>query len=128
VVCVSCGCGYVRAGIALDPSAAAVKLGTLGGQLSMGLGINNYSWVVGWAEQTSGGGPRAFVHDGTRMIDLNTVLWNGTGWLLREAMAINDAGQIVGEGFFNGQPHAFLLQPMAKAPVFNPCQPVNAAR
>jgi len=122
------GNGFVRAFISRDPSAPAVDLGTLGGQLSMGLGINNYSWVVGWAEQTSGGGPRAFVHDGTRMIDLNTVLWNGTGWLLREAMAINDAGQIVGEGFFNGQPHAFLLQPMAKAPVFNPCQPVNAAR
>ena len=74
-------------------NVAATDLGSLCGSLSMGLGINNYSHVVGWAEQTNGGGPRAFVHDGTRMIDLNTVLWNGTGWLLREAMAINDAAR-----------------------------------
>lgn len=118
----------VRAFISRNSSAPATDLGTLGGGLSMGLGINNYSWVVGWAEQTNGGGPRAFVHDGTRMIDLNTVLWNPGGWLLREAMAINDAGQIVGEGLFNNQPRAFFLQPMAQAPVVNPCRPTTATQ
>ncbi len=84
-------------------------------------GINNYDWVVGWAEATNGGGPRAFVHDGTRMTDVNSVLWNGSGWLLREADAVNDAGQIVGSGSLNGQYHAFFLQPMPRPPIFNPC-------
>jgi probable HAF family extracellular repeat protein len=115
------GNGFVRAFISTNPALAAIDLGTLGGALSMGLGINNYDRVVGWAEQTSGGGPRAFIHDGTTMTDLNTRLWNGTGWLLREAFAINDAGQIVGEGVFNNQVHAFFLQPMRFPPVFNPC-------
>jgi probable HAF family extracellular repeat protein len=122
------GNGFVRAFISRDPTAPATDLGTLGGSLSMAYGINNYGWVVGWAEQTNGGGPRAFVHDGTHMIDLNTVLWNGAGWLLREANAINDAGQIVGEGLFNNQTHAFFLQPMARAPLTEaiPCPPMAA--
>lgn len=118
----------VRAFISRAANVPATDLGTLGGSLSMGLGINNYSHVVGWAEQTNGGGPRAFVHNGTQMVDLNTVVWNGNGWLLREAMAINDAGQIAGEGLFNGQPRAFLLQPMAQSPVTSPCRPTTAAQ
>jgi probable HAF family extracellular repeat protein len=81
-----------------DPVSPATDLGTLSGAF----GINNYDWVVGWAEQTNGGGPRAFVHDGTHMIDLNTILWNGGSWLLREADTVNDAGQIVGSGILNG--------------------------
>jgi probable HAF family extracellular repeat protein len=122
------GQGLVRAFISRDPASPATDLGTLGGTLSGAYGINNYDWVVGWAEQTNGGGPRAFVHDGTRMTDLNSVLWNGGGWLLREADAVNDAGQIVGSGALNGQYHAFFLQPMPRAPLFNPCTPVIRAQ
>lgn len=115
------GNGFVRAFLSKDPSQPAADLGTLGGSLSQGLGINSYDWVVGWAEASNGGGPRAFVHDGTAMVDLNTRLWNGGGWLLREAMGINDAGQIVGEGILNGKVHAFLLQPMPRPPGLDPC-------
>ena len=115
------GNGLVRAFISRDPNLPATDLGTLGGSLSAGLGINNYGSVVGWAERRDGDGPRAFVHDGAQMVDLNSRLWNGGGWLLREATAINDAGQIVGEGLLNGQLHAFFLQPMRRAPIFDPC-------
>ena len=126
------GNGFTRAFISRDPALPATDLGTFAEQLSFGLGINNHDWVVGWAEQTSGGGPRAFVHDTTRLLDLNTVLWNGNGWLLREAFAINDTGQIVGEGVHDGQTRAFFLQPMARPSVFNPCavvaQPLPSSR
>lgn len=123
------GNGFLtRAFISRAQNVPAADLGTLGGSLSMGLGINNYSHVVGWAEQANVAGPRAFVHDGARMIDLNTLLWNGTGWLLREAMAINDAGQIVGAGLLNGQARAFFLQPMAQPPLVNPCRPTEAVQ
>jgi len=115
------GQGVVRAFISKDPASPATDLGTLGGTLSGAYGINNYDWVVGWAEQTNGGGPRAFVYDGTHMIDLNTILWNGGSWLLREADAVNDAGQIFGSGILNGQQHAFFLQPMSRPPQFLPC-------
>jgi probable HAF family extracellular repeat protein len=44
------------------------------------------------------------------MIDLNSLLPADSGWQLTEAKAINDSGQIVGYGIYNGQnPHAFLL-------------------
>jgi probable HAF family extracellular repeat protein len=122
------GQGLVRAFISRDPASPATDLGTLGGTLSGGYGINNYDWVVGWAEATNGGGPRAFVHDGTRMTDLNSVLWNPGGWLLREADAVNDAGQIVGSGVLNGQEHAFFLQPMSRPPQFLPCGIVAEAQ
>lgn len=116
------GNGFVRAFISRNPALDATDLGTLGGQLSMGLGINNYDWVVGWAEATSGGGPRAFVHDGTSMFDLQSLLWNGGGWQLLEATGVNDAGVIVGAGTLNGTRHAFLLLPMPTFPVRPPCQ------
>jgi probable HAF family extracellular repeat protein len=110
-----------RAFISRNAGLPATDLGTLGGSLSGANGINNYDWVVGWAEATTGGGPRAFLHDGSQMSDLNTMLWNPGGWLLREGLAVNDAGQIAGEGILNGVLHAFLLQPMKRPPIFNPC-------
>lgn len=116
------GNGFVRAFISKNPALPAADLGTLGGTLSSGKGINNYDWTVGWSDTPEQSGPRAFVHDGTQMVDLNSRLWNPAGWLLREALAINDAGQIVGEGYRNGVLRAFLLQPMARPPIFNPCQ------
>jgi probable HAF family extracellular repeat protein len=89
------GNGFVRAFVSRDPDQPATDLGTLGGSLAMAEGINSQGWVVGWAEATDGGGPRAFLHDRTTMIDLNTRLTSAPGWLLLEANAINDAGQIV---------------------------------
>jgi probable HAF family extracellular repeat protein len=115
------GNGFTRAFISRNAALPATDLGTLGGSLSGANGINNYDWVVGWAAATNGGGPRAFLHNGTQMVDLNTMLWNPGGWLLREGLAVNDAGQIVGEGTLNGQLHAFFLQPMNRWPIFEPC-------
>jgi probable HAF family extracellular repeat protein len=47
------------------------------------------------------------------MIDLNTRLVSGSSnWSLRAAYAINNTGQIVGEGNFEGRQRAFLLTPV----------------
>lgn len=117
-----------RAFLSRNTALPATDLGTLGGALSVGIGINNYDFVVGTADPAPL--PRvpqqmhAFVHDGTGMIDLNARLWNGAGWVLREAFAINDAGVIVGEGLLNGVVHAFMLLPRATYPLVPPCQPI----
>jgi uncharacterized membrane protein len=57
---------------------------------------------------------RAFLYDGGKMVDLNTLIDPSSGWVLQRAAAINDAGQIVGSGFFNGETYleAFLLTPL----------------
>ena len=43
--------------------------------------------------------------------NLNDHVLEGSGWDLRIARDINDAGQIVGSGLLNGRRHAFLLTP-----------------
>ena len=88
-----------------------VDLGTLGGSASSARDINNHRQIVGYA-LNSAGAPRAFLSDaGAPMVDLNTLLEAESGWVLLSANAINDAGQIVGEGTLHGEPRAFLLTP-----------------
>jgi hypothetical protein len=43
--------------------------------------------------------------------DLNSLVNAASGWVLLSANSINDSGQIVGDGIFNGQKEAFLLTP-----------------
>ena len=47
---------------------------------------------------------------------LEELVVNGDGWRLSYVAAINDAGQIAGTGFHNGQQRAFLLNPGATPP------------
>ena len=46
-------------------------------------------------------------------LDLNDLLPADSGWELRGAADINEAGQIVGPGTIGGRVHAFLLTPLA---------------
>ena len=96
-----------------------LDLGTLGGNYSTAYALNNLGQVVG--DSANGGGiSRAYLwRDGT-MIDLNTLLAPNSGWDLYTAQFINDAGQIVGYGFLNGNFAWFLLSPAA--PVNHPPQ------
>jgi hypothetical protein len=58
----------------------------------------------------------AFVFTGGVAYDLNTLIPSGSGWVLNDAVAINDAGQIAGTGFHNGLQRAFLLTPVSNPP------------
>ena len=92
-------------------SGQLVELGTFGGPTSSARDINNRGQIVGYALNGSLE-PRAFLSEsGGPMVDLNTLLPPDSGWVLLSANAINDAGQIVGEGTLNGEPRAFLLTP-----------------
>ena len=92
-------------------------LGTLGDpatDYSLGIGLNNLGQVVG--ESVVASQARAFLCDGTQIVDLSTCLdASGQGWTLQVAWGINDAGQIVGEGTSTpgGPAHGFLLTPVA---------------
>ena len=54
---------------------------------------------------------RALLWRGGRTVDLNGLLPLNSGWVLEEARAINNRGQIAGTGLFHGAPRAFLLTP-----------------
>lgn len=97
------------------PGSAATDLGTLGGTDEMARGINDLGQVVGTARTagTAGGGFHAFIYSGAAMTDLNGIIDPDSGWLLTNADAINDKGQIVGYGVDPlGHQEAFLLTPI----------------
>lgn len=65
---------------------------------------------VGSFDLSLSGPTHAFVHtDAKGSIDLNSVLDNGTGWVLNAAKGVNASGKIVGQGTLNGAPAVFLL-------------------
>ncbi len=86
-------------------------LGSLGGYCEA-TGINNSGQVVGYSFLADNVTQHASLYSGGVMSDLNALLVsNAAGWVLTTANAINDAGQIVGNGTINGGAHAFLLTP-----------------
>jgi probable HAF family extracellular repeat protein len=92
-------------------------LGSLGGEYSFAYGINNYGYIVGangFYENFEG--TRAFLYDGDSMIDLNDLLPDDSGWVLSSARDINNLGQIIGYGSFNGETRAFLMTPTIPEP------------
>ena len=75
--------------------------------------INNAGEVVGFAIDPTG--PRALVWQNNLPVDLNTLIPAGSPWYLQNACALNDAGQIAGQGLINGEVHAFLATPIHRA-------------
>lgn len=100
--------GYEHAFSAVG--AMMTDLGSLGGS-SFAYGINDAGEIVGYSWPTSGNNPHAFVYLNGMILDLNSLIPGDSGWQLLEAYGVNNAGQIVGEGLFNGQSHAFRLDP-----------------
>lgn len=80
--------------------------------------INNPDPFMGGSEQIVGYGYfsmapyyRAILWEDRNPYDLNTLIPEGSGWVLTTAWDVNATGQIVGEGTYNGKTQAFLLTP-----------------
>jgi probable HAF family extracellular repeat protein len=96
-----------------SPDGKIKDLGAIGGKyaVSWGFAINDSAVVVGQAD-TDVGAYVAFVYDGKKMQNLNSLVKADPGWTLIEARGINNAGQIVSIGEdTNGNLHTFLLTP-----------------
>ena len=82
--------------------------------LSAANGINNKGQVVGIANKLNLHTypfTHAFLWQNGQLTDLNTLLPAESGWVLAEATAINDKGQIIGTGTHAGNGAGFLLTP-----------------
>jgi probable HAF family extracellular repeat protein len=103
----------------LYSNGAMQDLGTLGGTLSAGYGINASGQVTGYA-QITGNALHAFLYSRGRMTDLNAVIPREAAALyaLTIGKAINDSGQILVDGYLIGTQEnaAFLLTPTACRP------------
>jgi probable HAF family extracellular repeat protein len=93
-----------------------IDLGTLYGSFSYATAINNRGQIVG--DSAAQGNPypygerRGFLYENGVMTDLNALIPPDSGWTLRFAADINEAGLIVGGGTNpDGQNRAFLLVP-----------------
>ena len=105
----------------LNRNGAVTDLGTLpDGRNSYAKGINESGLIVGMADvpyqDTCFGFPCtlyklvAVAYVNGTLIDLNNTIPSDSGWELLTAHDVNNRGQIVGEGLFNGKLRAFVLQ------------------
>jgi probable HAF family extracellular repeat protein len=97
-----------------NTKGSMLDLGLLpGASDSFAYGLNNVGQAVGGSAYSGTNGIHAFVWSpSTGMLDLNNLIPANSGWVLEVGFAINDKGQIVGQGTFNGSTtEAFLLTP-----------------
>ena len=72
--------------------------------------INDSGQIAGfWID--SSGNSYAFLWQNDQWMDLNKLIPENSPWSLQAAESINDAGEITGSGFINGETHAFLAVP-----------------
>jgi probable HAF family extracellular repeat protein len=93
-------------------AGVVTDLGNLGFDEAVGTAVNIDDVVVGYASGYEvSSTAQAFVTVNGQMTNLNSLIDSNSGWLLKFATGINDAGQIVGYGTLNGNQQAFLLTP-----------------
>lgn len=93
-----------------------IDLGTLGGGRSFGYGINGLGEVVGTSTLAGDLDQHAFIYSGGVMTDLNSLIDPASGWMLYEARAINDLGQIAALGCREEGCQAVLLDLVPQIP------------
>jgi probable HAF family extracellular repeat protein len=81
------------------------------GTYSIAFGINNLGTIVGYANTLTNAAHAILWTQSEGMEDLNALIPADSGWVLVNANAINNVGQITGYGTKNGKNHAFLLTP-----------------
>jgi len=108
----------------LDQNGHIIRFADLpGGANMLGVAINNSGRVVG-SQVSVGldGRPlmdsaqnydylKAMLYTNGKIVDLNSVIAAGSGWDLTRATGINDLGQIIGQGTYDGQMMGFVLTP-----------------
>ena len=109
------GSGGAHAAI-FDGNGGFQDLGALGLTDSQASDINSAGLIVGHAFGDDGSGnflAKSFVYDNGTMTDLLTLIAPGSGWTeLFQANGVNDLGQIVGAGVFNGEIRGYVMTPV----------------
>ena len=96
---------------------ASLGIEATGAFSSQGNDINARGDVVG--AMLLNVGSHAFLASGGRVYDLNDLIPAGTGWVLQDAVSINDRGQIIGRGALASSPDVvryFLLDASGPLP------------
>ena len=95
-----------------DTSFKIHNLGVIpGGNYSIAFAVNDSNVVVGYGNLSNNAAHAMIWTSSSGMKDLNSLIPAGSGWVLINANAINNVGQIPGYGTKGGHNHAFLLTP-----------------
>lgn len=95
------------------PGFASAPLAS-GNSPTVTLGFNSSGFAVGYTNlHASESHAVSFTNSGTT--DLNSEIRQDSGWTLSTATAVNDFGQIVGTGLYQGHTQAYLLTPLRLA-------------
>lgn len=98
--------------------SAPVPLQEFEGLNGTARGVNSAGWVVGTnvSDPYNNSGLALLWDVSGTPADLNTLIPEDSGWNLIDAIAVNDAGQILGAGTVSGKTgiHAFRLTPVAQ--------------
>lgn len=92
------------------------KLGSVGELLSWGTALNKLGQVVGHLGEPPDPVMFGFVYADGVMRDLNTLIDPALGWVVRDAVGINDAGQIAAWGCRGDECGGLLLQLASPVP------------
>lgn len=106
---------------------SVISLGTLVGEdvgASEARDVNDAGQIVGWSHAHNTFNWHAFLFEAGIMRDLNDLIEPGSGWELQEAYGINEQGQIVGYGDYQGHLRGFLLDPITDQPGLVTSDPV----
>ena len=94
--------------------APMTDLGVLGGNVSYGMAINGYNHVAGYSTlQANDTRVHAFLHDGTKMIDLGSLGWPGGSSDVSVALGVNNFNQVVGFTYLPTPTRGIPLQQVA---------------
>lgn len=91
-------------------NATGTILGTLGGSTSRANGINDLTQVVGSSSLADNSAEHAFLWKDGVLTDLNSLIDSESGWELTSALEINNNGDIIGVGNFNGESRGFIAK------------------
>lgn len=111
--------GSLASGVAaVDLGAWEASKGPAKDLFSAASSINGGGWIVGWSGNGSSSPVRAVLKraassSGKTWQDLNDkrFVHASTGWVLKEATAINEARYIVGNRIYGNLEHGFILVP-----------------
>ncbi len=94
-----------------DAVNGSVDLGTLGGTQSYAESVNNAGTIVG-KSTIANGSTRVFLYPaGGPMIDLNSLLPQGSPWQFTLGVSVNESGRVAGNGTLNGVSRGFTFDP-----------------
>lgn len=93
-------------------SQGAVDIDSGSNNFSRALSVNSSGAVVGYYRTTANGDATAFYSKDGSFVDLESLLPPNSGWQLNIAQDVNNVGQIIGVGTYQGGVSAFIMSPV----------------